>query len=180
MDSVINKYISFNYNFGINVFLSQDIPKHYLSPLEKLNVIVSENGNILESAEISPGQNLRFPFACYQEADIQIFSYLDNKLTKIWEEEFCLSWEDVVIDLQPRNQQEFEVWMEYVKWFQQKTECILYLTHEGYNQDIFPSSKEVKNVYASYVIYWREDMWANPLGIRVTPYDLINNALLRV
>jgi hypothetical protein len=42
MDSVINKYISFNYNFGVNIFLPQDFPEHYLSPLGKLNVVVSE------------------------------------------------------------------------------------------------------------------------------------------
>jgi len=179
MDSVINKYINFNYNFGINVFLSSDIPEKYLSPLGKLNVVISENGNILESAEISPGQHLRFQFACYQEVDIQIFSYLDNKLTLIWGEEFCLAHENVIIDLQPKNQQEFEVWMEYLKWFQQKTECILHLTHEGYTQNIFPSPEGIET-YAAYVIYWREDMWANPLGIKVTPYDLINNALLRI
>ena len=180
MDSVINKYISFNYNFGINIFISEDFPERYLSPLGKLNVVVSENGNILETADVGPGQHLRFPFACYQEADIQIFSYLNNKLTQIWKEEFCLAYENVIIDLQPRNQHEFEVWMEYVKWFQQKTECDLYLTHEGYTQDIFPSPEGVEGIYASYVIYWNEDMWANPLGVNVTPYDLINNALLKV
>ena len=179
MDSVINKYISFNYNFGINITISENFPQRYLSPLGKLNVIVSQNGMVLDTAEVQPGQNLRFPFACYQEADIQIFSYLDNKLTKIWEEEFCLAYEDVVIDLQPRNQHEFEVWMEYVTWFQKKTECNLFLTHQGYNQDIFPHPTNIP-AYASYVIYWNEDMWANPLGVNVTPYDLINNALLRV
>lgn len=179
MDSVINKYISFNYNFGINVTISEGFPQRYLSPLGKLNVIVSQNGMVLDTAEVQPSQNLRFPFACYQEADIQIFSYLDNKLTKIWEEEFSLAYENVVIDLQPRNQQEFEVWVEYVIWFQKKTECNLFLIHEGYNQDIFPNPSNI-SAYASYVIYWREDMWANPLGVNVTPYDLINNALLRV
>jgi hypothetical protein len=56
----------------------------------------------------------------------------------------------------------------------------LYLTHNGYTQAIFPSPEGVEGIYASYVVYWREDMWANPLGINFTPYDLINNALLRV
>lgn len=181
MDFDLNKFININYNFGINVGFSKDFPKHYLSPLGQINVVISQNGIVLDTAEAIPGQNLRFPFACYQEADIQIFSYVDGKLNRIFQEEFCLSWENVVIDLQPRNQQEFDVWMEYVTWFQEKTECNLFLIHEGYNQDIFPHPNVLNTpAYASYVIYWREDIWANPLGVNVTPYDLINNALLRV
>lgn len=179
MSSYISKFISFNYNFGINISLSQDFPTKYLSPLNKVNVIISENGNILESSELSPGQGIRFPFSCYQEADIKLFSYINEELVEVWEHKFSIQGKNVIVDLRPQNQNEFEIWVEYLKWFQNKTSCNLFLTHEGYHQNLFPSPIG-NEVYASYVVYWNEDMWANPLGVNVNPYDLINNALFRI
>lgn len=179
MSSYISKFISFNYNFGINISLSQDFPTKYLSPLNKVNVIISENGNILESSELSPGQGIRFPFSCYQEADIKLFSYINEELVEVWEHKFSIQGKNVIVDLRPQNQNEFEIWVEYLKWFQNKTSCNLFLTHENYNQNSFPNPTR-EEVYASYVIYWNPDQWANPLGVNVNPYDLINNALFRI
>ena len=179
MYSFLKEFISYNHNFGINVSLSPNFPNKYLSPLGKLNIIISENGNILESSEISPGQNIRFPFSCYQEVDIQLFSYLEGELVEIYKSNFTLNNKCVVVDLQPRNKNEFDIWVEYLKWFQTKTSCNLHLIHKGYNQDFFPPPNG-EEAFASYVIYWNPDQWANPLGVDVNPYDLINNALFRI
>jgi len=173
-----NIRLNFRYGYNITSNFPTEIDNH------KIQVIFKEHGIVQDHLYLKNGFNMLGNVKFYVEWDAEAYMHVNGEMTKVWENKFSLENKDVIFDLFPRENRELDVWLEYLKFFQQKTKCNLFLWNtnpELQNQSYFEViDNERKNAFAVYRVSWDEDKYVNPFGVNLNPYDLINGCLLRI
>ena len=165
-------YIEVNFNFGIMVNLLPGLPKDYLINVdgEKYIVIFREGNAIYDSYYLLPGHYFKHFHKYYlPNLECDVVGLKDDEFIRVFNHKFDIRDKDVLFDLHPRNEDETKVWLSYLQMFETITGCRVHTEH---NHEVL--------YYASYKVSWDEDIWQNPFGVDCTPFDLINNKLLRL
>lgn len=173
-----------------NVDVRNVIPMYENYDLFEL--IFSENG----IPYIKQGLDYNFTYSCYWkfyiEYEVQVWGI--NKKTQdldlLLEKHFNCQNQNLLIELEPRNQVELDVWSSYTEMFSEKKNCNIYLKinpkygdftlQESNNYHRHEENSQI-DFYSRYKICWEKNHFINPLGIdNMSPYNLINNALLKI
>lgn len=176
-----NNNIKINFHFGYN--LMTNLPSTIGD--NKIQVILKENGIVQDHLFVGSSTSIIGNVKYYVEWDAEAYTHVDGEMKLVWEQKFSLKQKDVIFDLFPREKRDLDVWLEYLKYFQQHTECNLYLwnTNEWLQeQNYFPVIDNANGIpyFAIYRVCWDNDKYVNPFGVNLNPYDLINGCLLRI
>jgi hypothetical protein len=174
--------IRVNFRFGVTIALINISQEHLIRDNE-LYYINGFDGVAYENIYLPNNRYWTMENNYYKEWELQLWGNYQDKFQKIFQHNFSLTNQKVLFDLQPRNQHEFEVWVEYLKYFEKEKKCSISLISNQFStlQSFFPLTDKLDNTYyAGYLVNWSDNRMINPYGNNFNAFDLINNKLLRI
>jgi len=181
---ILNKnQVNINFNFGISIEIS-NIPEEYLVGDNQLYLITGFDGVAYDNIYINNNSFFVIPVNYYKEWRIELWGNYQKKFQRLYKYNFNLLGKKTFFHLQPQSKIEFDIWAEYLKYFEKRTKSKVYLIEDEYSTqqnhfDLVLSAEE-QPFYASYYLGWVENKMVNPFGINFNSYDLINNKLFRI
>lgn len=153
----------------------------------KFIIMVGDNDIPYAYGEITNGMFIHFDERFYIEYNIKMFE-CDEKNSQVKEKYSCKfnsKNENLYFELEPNNQTELDIWIDYLMKFADIKQC--FLSIKRLNNFIYKSSDRISivdeeiNYYAKYKISWEDKLNYNPGGIQnIDSYTLINNCLLKL
>ena len=173
-------FLGVNFNFGILLTLYPDTPSDWTYPDGTYNILLKQNNQTFDQFYLKPEYWFKNFHKHYAPLEIELYGLEGQEMVKLFYHKFNIENQLILFDLYPNNSEEVKIWLEYLQIFQYETKCNVYV-----NSTIeFPHNFNLHNpeilYYASYRVSWDNDIYQNVLGIDCTPFDLINNQLLRL
>lgn len=174
-------HITINFNFGITVNFLEGLPEDYLFDNRKYTVVFKTGDDIYDSYYLPLGHFFRHYHRYYlPKLECDIIGLKNKEFIKLYNHKFDIKGQNVLFDLHPQNDNEAKVWLNYLEMFEYATGCKVYVNNLLGFTNNFPQHDHEILYYASYKVSWEKDIWQNPFGTDCTPFDLINNQLLRL
>lgn len=175
--------VDVHFRFGAHMGLN-NIPKENLIRNNELYFISGFDGRAYDNIYLKNGTYWTLLVNYFANWELELWGKWDGEFQRIYHHKFDLINQNVVFDLQPNNKNEFDIWVEYIKYFGKVKQCNLFLTEGEYSNtqndiEVVPHGNDSK-FYAGYIINWSDSRLQNPLGNNFNPFDLINNKLLRI
>lgn len=174
--------INVNFRFGVTIEVI-NIPHHHLVRENELYYISGYDDVAYENVYMKNNSFWTMDVNYFKEWRLELWGMYENKFQKLYRHDFNLDNKDVLFHLKPNNHYDFDVWVEYLKYFQKIKNCNITLTQNKYssNQSIFPITNSVtNNFYAGYLVSWDDNRMVNPYGVHFNAFDLINKRLLNI
>lgn len=173
--------VNVHFRFGVQIEII-DIPQEHLVQNDSLYYISGyddvayENVYLLNNSYWNMGSNY------FKKWRLELWGNHEGKFQKLYRHDFNLENKHVLFELQPNNQYEADVWVEYLKFFEKEEKCnVEILSPTTYKQSAFPVVDIATNAfYAAYKIGWDNNRMINPFGNHFNAFDLINKRLLNI
>lgn len=124
---------------------------------------------------------VRLDFLYYIEYQTYIYGWnYDKGVTLLRKEVFDLNDKNVLFDLFPRNEEDLDIWVNYINNFCDMKNCNPLFRLNEFNNDKFNINKfDGQDYYVLYNVSWDDNIHKNPKGIDMNAYQLINNLFLK-
>jgi len=165
-------------------------PSEFIN-FDTFEIIFGENETPFIQHGLNNGCYFKLVYNFYIEYNIKVYGF--NSKTKefklVTEKKFDCTDQNILIELEPMNQIELDIWLSYLENFAENKKCFLFLKLIKNQQLNICDSKFYKTVdnlenldyYIRYKICWENNYNTNPNGINnLSSYELINNFLLKL
>jgi len=177
---VLEKGVNIEINYNDSFYISYNIPDGLLDNKYDLLLVQKLDNIVFDTIKTQDGYYTKGCIKYHFPLSLSIVAKINGETCIVYNEDFNAYGKNVLIRLYPRSREEYDIWFEYLKVFRKKLNCNIFISCDVYPHDgseFFVGSSEF---YATYDICWSSDLNINPFGSDVNPFDLINNALLRL